>query len=650
MTARSTWRSAAAARTFGGGLLWVAALVLASRTVAGFGAPVVAPGGFAIRADLIGVISGLAALIAGANFFPAAWRAVARVRLDMNVLMTMAIVAAIAIGEPVEAATLAVLFSFAELLERAAVQRGRHAITKLLELAPEEAEVVHADGSTTRRAARTLDVGERIRVRPGGRIAVDGVVVAGESSVNESTITGESLPAYKGVGAAVFAGTLNFDGALDVEVRAAAGASTLDRIVAAVRAAEGRRAPVATLVDRFSRVYTPIVTLLALLVAVVPLVFGAEDPHTWFLRGVTLLVIACPCALVIATPVTVVSALTSAARRGVLIKGGMYLEALAAIRALAVDKTGTLTTGVLEVATVEVRPPARTREVLRLLAAIESRSEHPTARALVHHAGALGIASDAPVATFESSPGRGVQGAVAGTSVRIGTETFVGENATRGWTPAPADVTTVYAATSDGAHARITMRDSVRAEAASVIRELHALGVRPVVMLTGDAEPQARAVADATGVDEARARLLPEDKVLAVRALAERYHGIAMLGDGVNDAPALATATVGVVMGAAGAPATIETADVALMRDDLHGLPYAIRLSRRAMRTIRFNLVVAVLVKVLLAAGTVAGVVSLTAAVLVGDVGGTLLVTLNALRLARDRPTTPAEGMTMSRG
>ena len=230
MTARSTWRSAAAARTFGGGLLWVAALVLASRAVAGFGAPVVAPGGFAIRADLIGVISALAALIAGANFFPAAWRAVARVRLDMNVLMTMAIVAAIAIGEPVEAATLAVLFSIAELLERAAVQRGRHAITKLLELAPEEAEVVRADGSTTRRAARTLNVGELIRVRPGGRIAADGVVVAGESSVNESTITGESLPASKGVGAAVFAGTLNFDGALDVEVRAAAGASTLDRI------------------------------------------------------------------------------------------------------------------------------------------------------------------------------------------------------------------------------------------------------------------------------------------------------------------------------------------------------------------------------------------------------------------------------------
>jgi len=587
----------------------------------------------AIRTDPAGLLAALAALVAAGNFLPAAWRSLARVRLDMNVLMTTAIVAAVLIGEPLEAATLAVLFSFAELLERAAVQRGRNAITRLLELAPSIAEVVAADGTTSEREVRSLVVGDRIRVRPGQGIAADGVVLSGESTVNESTITGESLPVRKEAGDGVFAGTLNFDGVLDLEVHSSAGESLLDRIVQTVRTAEARRAPIAVFVDRFAKVYTPIVTLLALAVAIGPPLFGAGDPHAWFLRGVTLLVIACPCALVIATPVTVVSALTSAARHGVLIKGGEYLEALARVRAIAVDKTGTLTTGELRVEESGFRPPHRAPEILRQVAALESRSEHPTAAAIVRHAAARGFMPDAPVEAFAAVPGKGVQGVVQGTALRIGSERFVGEAAAGGWGVVPPDATAVFADAGAGVHARFVLRDTVRQEAPSVVRALHALGVRPVVLLSGDAEESVRAVAAAVGIDDARWRLLPEEKLRAVKSLGERHGGVAMLGDGVNDAPALATATVGIAMGVAGSPASIETADVALMRDDLDGLPYAIRLSRRALHLVRLNIGVALAVKLLLAVGTVAGLVSLSVAVLVGDVGGTVLVTLNALRL-----------------
>lgn len=630
MNRGAAWRSSAAWRTYVGGAIWAGALALSGGVE-----PRAIDAVLAVRTDVVGVLAVLAALIAGMNFFPAAWRSVLRARLDMNVLMSIAIVAAVAIGEPVEAATLAVLFSFAELLERAAVQRGRQAISRLLELAPDEAEVVLASGATEMRPVASLGLGETVRVRPGGRIAADGSVIAGESSVNEATITGESLPVHKTVGAKVFAGTINFDGTLDVAVQAVAGQRTLDRIVSAVREAEARRAPIAQLVDRFSRVYTPIVTLLAVLVAVGPALLGVPDPHAWFLRGVTLLVIACPCALVIATPVTVVSALTSAARHGVLVKGGVHLEALAGIRTLAMDKTGTLTRGELTVRAFEVRPPTEARALLASLAALESRSEHPTAHAIVRYARAEGVEPAREVEAFEAVPGRGVQGRVAGVELVAGTERLVGDAASRGWSPTGMAGATVLVASAGGALGRLTLTDTVRSESPAVVAALHALGIRPIVMLTGDTEVAAAAVGAAAGVDEVRARLLPDDKVRAVRELAERPGGVAMLGDGVNDAPALAAATVGIAMGAAGAPATIETADVALMRDDLRALPYALGLSRRTMRMVRFNVASALIVKALLAVGTVAGVVSLSVAVLVGDVGGTVLVTLNALRLAR---------------
>lgn len=617
----NAWRSAHARRTYVSGALWLGALLLES---------------FAERGTAASsfVLAVAAAMVGGTNFLPAAWRAMRSRRLEMNVLMSIALVAAILIGEAVEAATLAFLFSFAELLERAAVARARHAITRLYELAPDTVEVVAADGAVAERPSGSLVVGDTYRVRAGGRLAADGIVRRGNSSLDEATITGESLPVPKGPGDAVLAGTLNHEGALEIEVTRPQAESALARIIRALRVAESNRAPTERAVQRFTAVYTPTVTLLAIAVAIIPAAVGVEDPGAWVLRGVTLLVIACPCALVIATPVTVVSALAGAARRGLLVRGGAPLEALASVRAVAVDKTGTITSGRLSVEQAVVEPPERARELLARLAAVEARTEHPVARAITEYVVSQGIAVPTRVEGFAMSPGLGVAATVDGVSIRAGRDRYVPEAAERFGPPSQGRVQ-VLVSDGSGAQAMLLLADTVRADAPAFVRALHALGVRPVVMLTGDAEPTARAVAASVGIDEVRAGLLPEDKVEAVRELRERHGSIAMVGDGVNDAPALATADVGIVMGVAGAPATIETADVALMADDLDALPRAIRLARRTVRIIRFNIAIALVTKLLLAVGTVLGVVSLSLAVLLGDVGATVLVTANAMRLAR---------------
>jgi Cd2+/Zn2+-exporting ATPase len=555
----------------------------------------------------------------------------------MNFLMSAALVAALLIGEAFEAATLAFLFSLAELLERFAVDRGRRSLAGLLELAPDTADRLLPDGTTETVPVERLQIGERVRIRPGDRVPADGLVVSGTSSVNEATITGESLPQVKQAGDPVFAGTINVDGALDIEVTADAAHSTLARIVELIRRAQAQRAPVERFVERFARVYTPTVTALAVLVMVAPPLLAGLPPLEWFVRGVTLLVIACPCALVIATPVTVVSALTSAARNGVLIKGGEHLEALGAMRALAIDKTGTLTAGRLVVTDLQTNGGDR-QHLLRMLASLEARSEHPVGEAIRRYAQAQGVPPDTAVDGFTAVPGRGVRGQVAGVELVVGTEELVGATLAAQWRRAVEPGTlTAYFRAADGSQGAIMLRDEIRPTAARVVEQLHALGVRPVVMLTGDAAATAQVVGHTVGVDEVRSRLLPEDKVNAVRELRERYGSVGMLGDGVNDAPALAAATVGLAMGAAGSPATIETADVALMADDLQHLPYAVHLARRARRIVRFNIALALGTKVVLAVGAVLGLVSLAVAVLVGDMGGSLVVTINALRLAHMR-------------
>jgi len=632
VTRPSPWGSAFARRTYVAGILWAAGVIAARITETSDHA-----GWLAFRLDLPGLLYVAAALVGGWNFAGAGVRSLRTLKLDMNFLMSAAIVGAILIGEPFEAATLAFLFSLAELLERFAVDRGRRSIAQLVELAPEQADRLKPDGSTESVPVAELRPGDRVRIRPGDKIPADGRVVAGSSAVNEATITGESLPRHKEVGDQAFAGTLNTEGALDVEVTADAAHSTLARIIQLVRDAEARRAPIERFVQRFARVYTPAVTAGAVLVMVgPPLVLGANGLE-WFVRGLTLLVIACPCALVIATPVTVVSALTSAARHGVLIKGGEYLEALGSVRALAVDKTGTLTMGRLRVTGFHVAGGTQPDALLQRVATVEARSEHPIAQAIVRFAAERGIRPDAQVDAFTAVPGRGVRARVDGEEILVGTETFVGPGPAARWKGAEPGTMLVFVRTGDGGEGVFTFQDEVRLEAQAVVARLHALGVRPIVMLTGDAPETAEMVGRRVGVDEIRARLLPEDKVRAVQELRERYGNVAMLGEGVNDAPALAEATVGIAMGAAGSPATIETADVALMADDLTKLPYAVRLARRARRTIRFNIALALGLKLVLAVGAVLGAVSLAAAVLVGDMGGSLAVTINALRLARTR-------------
>ncbi|MGH7528702.1 MAG: heavy metal translocating P-type ATPase [Gemmatimonadales bacterium] len=594
-------------------------------------------GWLAIRLDAAGLLYLAAAMIGGANFFGAGLRAMRSLRLDMNFLMSAALLAALLIGEAFEAATLAFLFSLAELLERYSIDRGRRSIARMLELAPETADRLRADGTAETVPAGQLRIDDRVRIRPGDRVPVDGRVVAGASAVNEATITGESLPRPKKIGDPVFAGTINAEGALDVVVTADAAHSTLARIVELIREAETRRAPVEKFVTRFARIYTPVVTALAVLVMVIPPLAVGAPAIEWFVRGITLLVIACPCALVIATPVTVVSALTSAARNGVLIKGGEHLEALGAIRALAIDKTGTLSAGRLEVTDFQAAGEDP-QQWLRTIVTLESRSEHPIAEAVVRYGEARGIRPDAVAAEFTAVPGQGVRGRIGDREVAIGTEELVGDEEARRWRPAEPATLRIYATAGAGRSAMLTLRDELRPTAALTVERLHRLGVRPIVMLTGDAMAAAKTVGRLTGVDAVRWRLLPREKVEAVRELRTQYGAVAMLGDGVNDAPALAEATVGIAMGAAGSPATIETADVALMGDELTKLPYVVHLARKARRTVRFNIALALTAKLVLAIGAVLGIVSLAVAVLVGDMGGSLAVTLNALRLARTRP------------
>jgi len=644
MTARrSAWTTLFARRAYLSGVLWAVGLVAVWRDPSPY-----APGWLAVRTDAAGLLFAAAALAGGANFVRAWLRAVRTLRLDMNFLMGTAIVAAILVGEPFEAATLAFLFSIAELLERFAVDRSRRAVTDLLALTPEQADRLREDGTVETVPVAALRLGDRIRVCAGDRIGADGRVVAGAAAVNEAAITGESLPRAVEPGDAVYSGSLSTDGALDIEVTADAGHSVLARVVELVRAAEARRAPIEQFVQRFARVYTPVVTGLAVLLIVVPPALGFGDWLDWFMRGITLLVVACPCALVIATPVTVVSALTSAAHHGVLIKGGEHLERLGAVRALATDKTGTLTTGQLELTRLRVVPAADEQQMLRFLATLEARSEHPVGEAIVRFAAARGVVPRGDVVGFKSHPGKGVVGRVDGVLVVAGTERLVGETNAALLGGLEPGAMHVYATTDTGTAAVASLVDGVRPEAAALVTALHRLGVRPVVLLTGDRPEVAETIGGLVGVDEVRARLLPEDKLTAIQELRRRYGSVAMIGDGVNDAPALAEATVGIAMGAVGSPATIETADVALMADDLRRVPYAIALARRSRRTVRFNITAALMLKLLLAAGAILGIVNLAVAVVVGDMGGSLLVTLNAMRLGAfhppDETAIPAHG------
>ena len=579
------------------------------------------------------------AAVGGWNFFPAGLRAARGLSLDMNFLMTVAILGAVGIGEFLEAGAIAFLFSVAELLETYSVDRARASVRELMDLSPERADVVR-DGREVTVAADEVREGEVVIVRPGDRLPVDGTVVEGGSQVNQAPITGESVPVEVEPGDEVFAGSINGDGFLRIEASRVGDESTLGRIVHLIEEAEAHKAPSERFVERFARWYTPAVTAAAVLTVVVPVLAGGPF-ETWFLRGLTLLVIACPCALVISTPVAVVSGITAAARHGVLIKGGVHLEALDGVEVFAFDKTGTLTAGHPEVTDVVALDGGGTDRVLALAAAVEARSRHPLARTVVRAARKRGLESDGfDVEAFEDIRGRGVRARVDGREIRVGVpELFDADRSLRERvsTLRREGKTAVVVGPPDRPAGVLAVADRPREEAARALEELREAGVERIVMLTGDSREAAGPVARELGFDEVETDLLPEEKVERIRALEERHGPVAMVGDGINDGPALAAATVGIAMGVAGSDTALETADVALMGDELSKLAYLYRLSRRGRGVIRQNIGASLLLKAGLAAGVPLGAVSLIVAVLVGDMGASLGVTANSLRLARVR-------------
>jgi Cd2+/Zn2+-exporting ATPase len=556
--------------------------------------------------------------------------------LGINFLMSLAILGAIVIEEYVEAASLAFLFSLAELLEEFSVARARRSLRELIKLAPREARV-RRNGKELLCPIEEIAVGEVCIVKPGERIALDGQVLSGSSFVNQAPITGESVPVEKRPGDEVFAGTINYDGYLEITVTKRAKDTTLARIIHLVEEAEAQKAPSERFVDRFARYYTPGVVLVALLVATVPAIFFGAAFSEWFSRALALLVIACPCALLISTPVSIISAITSAARHGVLIKGGIYLEELGQIQTIVFDKTGTLTTGQLTVTDIIPTDSISPTEVLRIAAALERKSQHPIAQAIVRAYEERAAGEPLPDAQeFTSLTGQGVQAKLDGTLYRVGRlQLFNADGLAQNF--AAQAKTVIGVGTPDRLLGLIALADSIRPQAHQTVQRLKDLGIE-VVMVTGDNEAAARAVAQHVGITHYHAGVFPDQKVHEIEHLRSEYGRVAMVGDGVNDAPALAAASVGIAMGAVGSDAALETAHVALMGDDLSKLPYLIELSRRTRRVIQQNIFFSILTKLTLGLGVFPGYVTLVLAVLVGDMGASLAVTGNALRLARVKP------------
>lgn len=577
--------------------------------------------------------------IATGAYAPAssALRALRARQVDMNVLMTIAAAGAVAVGEWAEGALVVFLFSVGELLESFALERTRNAVRALMDLSPSVAEMKQGDG-TRLVAADSVTPGQVVVVRPGARIPVDGVVLAGAAAVNQAPITGEAAPVDKKPGDPVFAGTISHDGYLEVACRRVAADTTLARIIHLVEEAQNSRAPSQRFIDRFAAWYTPAVVAIATLVVVGPPLLLGQPWYPWLYRGLALLILACPCAMVISTPVAIVTAIGEAARRGILVKGGASLEALSTVRLVLVDKTGTLTEGATRLTGVAAVSGVSEAEVLAMAAGLETLAEHPIAHAVVAAARDRGLAV-ARGSELTMVGGKGVTGQINGLQLTLGSARYLQE---LGFDPSAlarlaadldaAGKTVVFLAAPGRLLGALALADLPRVESAGSLRQLRLLGIRRVVMLTGDNRAVAEAIGRQVGVDEVRAGLLPEDKLAAVGQLEAAWGPAAMVGDGVNDAPALARASVGVAMGAAGTDAALETADVALMGDRLDRLPEGIALSRQALRIVRQNLLFALVTKALALAALIPGWLTLWLAI-VADVGSSLAVIANSLRL-----------------
>lgn len=592
----------------------------------------------------------LAAILSGG--WKIAWRgfkAVKNLTLDMNFLMTIATIGAMIIGEWAEAAAVIVLFSIALLLESYSLERTRKAVRSLMTITPTRATVSRKSGIEQNVPIEQVAIGDVMVIRPGEYIPLDGEIINGYSSVNQSAITGESLPVEKKTGDVVYAGTLNQRGSFDVRVTKLAPDTMLARIMNLIEEAQAQRAPSQSFVERFAAYYTPIVIGIASFIAIIPPLLFAEPFDEWFYRALVLLVIACPCALVISTPITIVSGLTNAARQGVLLKGGRYLEEMGRIRAIAFDKTGTLTEGTPRVTDViplnfilsEVEGP---KQIIQLAAAIEAKSEHHLANAILTKAYQENVVIDnVTYQHFEALMGLGITATVDGVMYCIGNHALIEEKGI--CTPEVEAVlkklesegkTAIILGTEKEALGIIAIADEVRLDAAHTVQTLHTEGIKKVIMLTGDNEGTARAIAEKTGIDEFYAGILPDEKVNRIKTLKERYGRVAMVGDGINDAPALAASDIGIAMGTAGTDATLETANVVLMSDDLPKLSYLIALSKKTLSVIRQNITIALTTKLIFLVLSISGAATLWMAVLADD-GAALIVILNALRVLRFR-------------
>lgn len=577
-------------------------------------------------------------LVGGLNLLKIGFKNLLKFDFDMKTLMTVAVIGGAIIGEWLEVSIVVILFALSEELERFSMDRARLSIQSLMEIAPNQA-LIKRNGQEILLPVAEITIGDTMIVKPGDKIAMDGIVVGGHSSVNQAAITGESIPVEKQHEDQVFAGTLNEEGLLEVEVTKLVQDTTIAKIIHLVEEAQGERAPAQAFVDRFAKYYTPVIMVIALLVAVLPPLLFALSWETWIYQGLAVLVVGCPCALVISTPISIVSAIGHAAKKGVLIKGGIYLEEIGALKAIAFDKTGTLTEGVPVVTDYQVFTEEQTRtDLLRIIGALEHRSQHPLAKAMIKHAEGLNY-QVLKVDDFASITGKGICGDVDGVTYYVGSPALFSKQLSDGLGNQIKQLqgegkTVMLFGTGKMILALVAVADKIRESSQAVVRELHEIGIKETIMLTGDHQLTARSIAQEAGVSDLLAELMPEDKLVKIKSLRNQYGKVAMVGDGVNDAPALAAATVGIAMGGAGTDTALETADVVLMADDLGKLPFTVKLSRKALRIIKANISFSILIKLVALLLVVPGWLTLWIAIL-SDMGATIIVSLNSMRLMR---------------
>ncbi|KAB8139149.1 cadmium-translocating P-type ATPase [Gracilibacillus oryzae] len=583
-------------------------------------------------------------LIGGLSLFKVGFQNLLRFEFDMKTLMTVAVIGGAIIGEWAEVSIVVILFAISEALERFSMDKARQSIRSLMDIAPKEA-LVRRNGQEMMIHVDDIAVRDIMIVKPGQKIAMDGVVVSGYSAVNQAAITGESVPVEKTTDDEVFAGTINEEGLLEVEITKLVEDTTISKIIHLVEEAQGERAPSQAFVEKFAKYYTPIIMIIAALVAVVPPLFFGGSWESWVYQGLAVLVVGCPCALVISTPISIVSAIGNAAKKGVLIKGGVYLEEMGALKAIAFDKTGTLTKGVPVVTDFNVlNKQIDENEMLSIITALEYRSQHPLASAIMKRAEEANISySDVVVDDFSSITGKGIKGTVDGKTYYIGSPKLFKELSNSSFDNNLEEKVTALQnqgktamvfGTDKEILAIIAVADEVRESSKEVIQKLHQLGIKNTIMLTGDNKGTAHAIGSHVGVSDVQAELMPQDKLDYIKQFRSQYSNVAMVGDGVNDAPALAASTVGIAMGGAGTDTALETADVALMGDDLTKLPFTVKLSRKALNIIKSNITFAIAIKLIALLLVIPGWLTLWIAI-VSDMGATLLVALNGLRLMR---------------